>query len=55
MEELEGAATECGTDVDAGAIVEGGIFGLYDGAFGFCFDFGTDGCEGGVTRSGGSR
>lgn len=52
MEELECAATEGGADVDAGAVVEGGVFRAYVCIFGFFLYVGSDGCESEVKRGG---
>ena len=52
MEELECATTECGSDVYAGAVEEGGVFSADVGVFGFFLDVCADGCEGEVERGG---
>lgn len=50
VEELEGATTEGGADVDVGAVEEGGFLGFNFGALGGVFNFGTDFCESVVER-----
>lgn len=52
MEELECATTECGSDVDAGAVEECCVFSADVGIFGFLLYVGPDGCESEVERGG---
>lgn len=52
MEELECATTECGPDVDAGAVEECCVFSADVGVFGFFLYVCSDGCESEVEGGG---